>query len=154
MSTRCVRGFLLGCLIFSGCQRGIFLKRESELNCPTDIRKTVPWSAGEDAIFCCPCAPDGDFYGHKPTCWGVWPAPAAQWREAHCGPLAQDLAVVMPDERIMTLLPPPAKSNQSIQLTNPSHVDSEYLPGPAQAEPSPTTDDQSSQVGPGYEAKS
>ncbi len=78
------------CLL-SGCsQYGLFVKQESECNCPTDIRQTVPWCAGEDAIFHCPCGPDREFYGHKPTCWGVWPAPAAQWRDAYCGPLQQE----------------------------------------------------------------
>jgi hypothetical protein len=83
---RALVGLLL--VLPSGCHCfGPMVKRESELNCPTDIRKTVPWCAGEDAIFRCPCSPRPEFYGHKPTCWRVWPAPAAAWRDMYCGGL-------------------------------------------------------------------
>src|SRR5262245_17947384 len=69
----------------TGCHSfGPLVKRDSELNCPTDIRRTVPWCAGEDAIFHCPCGPDGPFYGHRPTCWRTWPAPASVWRDEYC----------------------------------------------------------------------
>ena len=69
----------------SGCHSfGPLVKRDSELRCPTDIRRTVPWCAGEDAIFHCPCGPTEEFYGHKPTCWRTWPAPATVWRDAYC----------------------------------------------------------------------
>ncbi|MCA9236067.1 MAG: hypothetical protein KDA44_11385 [Planctomycetales bacterium] len=68
-----------------GCQpHGPFVKRESELNCPTDIRKTVPWCFGEDAIFTCPCGPDEAYNGMKPTCWRAWPGGGAQWRDTYC----------------------------------------------------------------------
>jgi hypothetical protein len=68
-----------------GCHSfGPLVKRESEENCPTDIRKTVPWCYGEDAIFQCPCGPSTDYYGHKPTCWRTWPAPATVWRDSYC----------------------------------------------------------------------
>ena len=78
---------LLCLLGASGCSPcGWLVKRQSEQSCPTDIRQTVPWCVGEDAIFHCPCGPDRSFYGYKPTCWGVWPAPAAEWRDARCGP--------------------------------------------------------------------
>lgn len=81
------RRMLLAALLISliGCHHGILTKRESELNCPTDIRRTVPWCAGEDAIFHCPCGPSRVFYGHKPTCWGIWPAPGSAWRDSYCG---------------------------------------------------------------------
>jgi hypothetical protein len=69
-----------------GCHGGVFAKRQSEENCPTDIRKTVPCYPGEDAIFRCPCGPSGNFYGHRPTCWRTWPAPAEVWRDGYCGP--------------------------------------------------------------------
>jgi hypothetical protein len=72
--------------VLCGCHSfGPLVKRDSELNCPTDIRRTVPWCAGEDAIFRCPCGPSDDFYGHKPTSWRTWPAPAAVWRDSYCG---------------------------------------------------------------------
>lgn len=68
-----------------GCRpHGPFVKRESELNCPTDIRKTVPWCYGEDAIFTCPCGPDEIYHGMKPTCWRPWDSSAATWRDSYC----------------------------------------------------------------------
>lgn len=85
MPRLCMFCLLGGALLLSGCHWGCLTKRESELNCPTDIRKTVPWCAGEDAIFRCPCGPSQDFYGHKPTCWGQWPASGRDWRDAYCG---------------------------------------------------------------------
>lgn len=73
------------CVInLSGCNWCCFAKRQSESNCPTDIRQTVPWCAGEDAIFRCPCGVSEDYYGHKPTCWRVWPSSGEEWRDAHC----------------------------------------------------------------------
>ena len=69
-----------------GCKQfGILAKREHEKCCPTDIRQTVPWCAGEDALFHGPCKPDAHYYGYKPTCWGVWPTSGAEWRDTHCG---------------------------------------------------------------------
>ena len=53
----------------------------------------VPWCAGEDAVFHCPCGPNEAFYGYKPTCWGVWPTSGAEWRDIHCGPLKRDHCV-------------------------------------------------------------
>ena len=74
-------------LLLVGCRPcGVLVKRESEMSCPTDIRQTVPWCAGEDAIFHCPCGPEASFYGYKPTCWSAWPASGAQWRDQGCGP--------------------------------------------------------------------
>lgn len=74
-------------VVTAGCHSfGICAKRESELNCPTDVRKTVPWCAGEDAVFACPCGPNENFYGHRATCWRDWPTSAAAWRDMSCGP--------------------------------------------------------------------
>lgn len=73
------------CLLASGCcHHGLLQKRQSEMNCPTDVRKTIPWCAGEDAVFRCPCGPSSHYYGHKPTCWGYWPTPGAEWRDTFC----------------------------------------------------------------------
>lgn len=82
----CCCVFLLG----GCCPLGFLVKQESELHCPTDIRQMVPWCVGEDAIFHCPCGPNREFYGYKPTCWDIWPAPGAQWRDTYCRPLQQD----------------------------------------------------------------
>ena len=77
---------LLAAVVSGGCRNfGYPVKRDAEECCPTDIRQTVPWCAGEDAVFQCPCQPDAAFYGYKPTCWSTWPAPGAAWRDAHCG---------------------------------------------------------------------
>lgn len=87
MST--TRSLLLTALavVTAGCHSfGVCAKRESELNCPTDVRKTVPWCAGEDAVFACPCGPNESFYGHRATCWRDWPTSAAAWRDMSCGP--------------------------------------------------------------------
>ena len=70
----------------NGCQHGILGKRNAELCCPTDIRKTHVGYFGEDAIFCPPCGPDHEYYGHKPTCWRDWPSTGADWRDGTCGP--------------------------------------------------------------------
>ncbi len=80
---------LSGVTLLSGCYSGLKMKREQELSCPTDIRQKVPWCAGEDAIFACPCGPDSEFYGMKPTCWSEWPASGADWRNAFCGSPAE-----------------------------------------------------------------
>lgn len=77
---------ILVALTICGCKStGLLAKREAEKCCPTDIRKTVPWCAGEDAIFHCPCEPSTAFYGYKPTCWRTWPSSGSAWRDIHCG---------------------------------------------------------------------
>lgn len=78
-------GLIIGLFALSGCHLGLLEKAESERNCPTDIRQTVPWCFGEDAIFYCPCRPGEDFHGHKPTCWKMWPTSGAEWRDVYCG---------------------------------------------------------------------
>jgi hypothetical protein len=73
-----------GLVALTGCHRyGCLVKRESEQNCPTDIRQTIPWCAGEDAVFQCPCRPAHDFYGHRPPGWHPWPTSGAEWRDAY-----------------------------------------------------------------------
>ncbi len=73
-----------------GCQCGFMAKRASECHCPTDIRQTLPWTVGEDAVFRCPCGPSSNYYGYKPTCWSSWPTSGATWREERCGPLLSE----------------------------------------------------------------
>lgn len=97
---------LLLTAVLSGCHTfGPLVKRDSETNCPTDIRRTVPWCAGEDAIFHCPCGPSTDYYGHKPTCWRTWPSPATVWRDAYCGACLNGTCAPM-GENDMMVLPP------------------------------------------------
>ena len=71
-------------IVLSGCRHGILAKRSAELCCPTDIRKTVNWKCGEDAVFCPPCRPDHAYFGHKPTCWRDWPTSGEDWRDVNC----------------------------------------------------------------------
>jgi hypothetical protein len=44
-----------------------------EDHCPTDARRLY-CTCGEEAVRRCPCGPDHQFYGLKPTCWREWPA--------------------------------------------------------------------------------
>lgn len=86
MPKQCTVIAIVGIMLCCGChQYGYYPKRQSELNCPTDIRQTVPWCAGEDAVFRCPCGPSSHFHGHKPTCWGNWPSSGSEWRDSYCG---------------------------------------------------------------------
>ena len=105
-----------------GCKStGFLAKREAEKCCPTDIRKTVPWCAGEDALFKCPCEPSTAFYGYKPTCWRTWPTNGSAWRDMHCGnqhheAVITDLANQNPE--LIELpplksLPTPAKNSEA-----------------------------------------
>lgn len=94
MRTATTSLLILVALATCGCkQTGFLAKRESEKCCPTDIRKTVPWCAGEDAIFHGPCEPSANFYGYKPTCWGIWPTSGAAWRDSHCGNLHHEAVI-------------------------------------------------------------
>jgi hypothetical protein len=44
-----------------------------EHHCPTDARRLY-CTCGEEAVRRCPCGPDHEYYGLKPTCWREWPA--------------------------------------------------------------------------------
>jgi hypothetical protein len=44
-----------------------------ETHCPTDARRLY-CGCGEEAVRRCPCGPDRQFYGLKPTDWRPWPA--------------------------------------------------------------------------------
>ena len=52
------------------CLPGIPLPGENQ--CPTDARRLY-CTCGEEAVRRCPCGPDREFYGLKPTCWREWP---------------------------------------------------------------------------------
>lgn len=120
-----------------GCHSvGPLVKRDSELNCPTDIRRTVPWCAGEDAIFHCPCGPDGEYYGHKPTCWRTWPAPATVWRDSYCGvqgPCAVGPTAVPQEETPIVLPPTDEATPPSEETVEPPVL--EALPPTSQTSP-------------------
>lgn len=117
--------------VTTGCNSfGLCAKRESELNCPTDVRKTVPWCAGEDAVFVCPCGPEGNFYGHRPTCWRDWPTTAAAWRDMSCGP-------TVVSETTTAGEPNPFRGTQVVPTPAP-----ERMPDPIELPPLPTPEPQ------------
>jgi hypothetical protein len=135
----------------TGCHSfGPLVKRDSELNCPTDVRKAVPWCAGEDAIFHCPCGPDGPYYGHRPTCWRTWPAPATVWRDEYCnggqcpsGMCISGGTVTVQDPQ-MIMLPTPAETPMPAPPATPNEPiipaeDSPLPPIEGDAIPAPTT---------------
>jgi hypothetical protein len=127
MSARLIILAALGIASSGCCSFGVCAKRESEANCPTDIRKTVPWCAGEDAVFHCPCGPEGNFYGHRPTCWRDWPTSASAWRDMSCGPtIVSDVATSAESN--------PFRGSQEIPTPAP-----EPAPAPVELPPLPRT---------------
>lgn len=135
-------------LLLAGCHWGCTVKRESELNCPTDIRKTIPWCAGEDAIFHCPCQTSCVYHGHKPTCWSSWPSSGAQWRDSYCGckvpmedyPTLESEEVPAPAEMSEATVVPIARPSKwevgrPPVFPPPSHGSGQALPTPDRPEP-------------------
>jgi hypothetical protein len=109
----------------TGCQPfGYKAKAASECACPTDIRKTVPWCAGEDAIFHCPCGPSGPTFGARPTCWREWPIPATEWRDMHCSGMLGSACVTdahqVPMTPILPAEPVDAAPTQALPPLPPS----------------------------------
>jgi hypothetical protein len=71
---------LLSLAVVAGCCcQAVPLPGENE--CPTDARRLY-LTCGEEAVRKCPCGPDGEFYGLKPTTWREWPE---GWRYAQYG---------------------------------------------------------------------
>lgn len=132
---------ILVALVAGGCRHyGLLVKREAEKSCPTDIRRTVPWCAGEDAIFKCPCEPSTQFYGYRPTCWRTWPSSASAWRDMYCGnqhheAVIMDLAnqnpelIGLPPMEVAPLPPEPAVE-ESKEEAPPAPQASDPLPQP------------------------
>lgn len=72
---------LLGTLaVVSGCCCQA-IPLPGECDCPTDARRLY-WSCGEEAVRRCPCGPDHEYYGLKPTSWRQWPV---GWRCSQSG---------------------------------------------------------------------
>ncbi len=61
---------------------------------PTDVRPRVGCLA-DDAKFSPPCGPSMEYFGYKPTCWGIWPSSVEQWRDSHCGPPVSECEEVL-----------------------------------------------------------
>lgn len=62
---------LLSLAAISGCCCEAY-PLPGECDCPTDARRLY-FSTGEEAVRRCPCGPDREYYGLKPTCWRRWP---------------------------------------------------------------------------------
>jgi hypothetical protein len=100
--------------VSSGCICGACTKRENELCCPTDIRKTHFWCFGEDAIIHGPCGPKPEFYGYEPTCWREFPEVPPCCDTHSCGvpispPPLNEAPPSSPTEQL-----PPAPSPQNV----------------------------------------
>jgi hypothetical protein len=147
MQKYCAVTVTVGMLLCCGCHHwGYYPKRQSELNCPTDIRQTIPWCAGEDAVFRCPCGPSPHFYGHKPTCWGNWPAPGPEWRDSYCGcpieySIGEELSVPIPLAKpLPESVEPQSGSNARRPVATPP---AEQQAEPLFVPPQPTASEQS-----------
>jgi hypothetical protein len=79
---------LVGALAGCCCQA---FPLPGEEHCPTDARR-IYCTPGEEAVRRCPCGPDEDFYGHKPTGWRPWPE---GWRcgQYPCVPAGAEMPV-------------------------------------------------------------
>lgn len=125
---------LAGVLAVGGCNHyGCMVKRQSELDCPTDIRKTVPWCAGEDAIFHCPCGPSSTYYGARPPGWRPWPSSGAQWRDAYGAMPAA--CCEQPTPQLLPTTPQPVE----VELNEP--VQPEPLPVAPETQDPPTVEE-------------
>src|SRR5256885_7463891 len=62
---------LVSLAVISGCCCQAY-PLPGEDHCPTDARRLY-LACGEEAVRRCPCGPDREFYGLKPTCWRQWP---------------------------------------------------------------------------------
>jgi hypothetical protein len=134
---------LLCIAILCGCHCSIVTKRQSEKRCPTDVRQKHFSLCGEDALFQCPCGPDSDYYGMKPTCWRPWPTSGAEWRDTYCGPpaLCNLPGCEVPFQAIPTEQMPAASIPQEAidPIGNPfgAHLIQPLQQGPATTEPGP-----------------
>ena len=118
-----------------GCRVGVLAKRQQELCCPTDIRRQQSWIWGNDAIFRYPCCTDEVYAGYKPTCWREWDAPAAVWRDQHCGESCLAPPSITAVETILDaperLAPPPVNKPTSGQNEEaPAATDGDAIPSP------------------------
>lgn len=115
-----------------------------ECHCPTDARRLY-CTCGEEAVRRCPCGPDHEFYGLKPTCWREWPA---GWGcngiegfpyvdRASCGGPVADAPVVETPTTDGTILNNPFRSDEGSELPLPqvSPQVTPKQPTPAQAAP-------------------
>jgi hypothetical protein len=97
----------------SGCFC-LALPLPGENECPTDARRLY-CTCGEEAVRRCPCGPDREFYGLKPTCWREWPE---GWQCNGCEGFPyvdRDLSGVPVTEAPMVAAP----SHEDANLSNP-----------------------------------
>lgn len=117
-----------------GCRLGCIGKRQNEMCCPTDIRKTHCWCFGEDAIFHGPCGPTEEYYGMRPTTWREWPTSGAEWRDLYHSSAVEP----PPADRMLpveALVPAaehwPAAVPQSAAMPQPAALPQSPIPLPA-----------------------
>lgn len=118
--------------VSSGCICGAFTKRDNELCCPTDVRKTHYWCFGEDAIIHGPCGPKPELYGYEPTCWREFPSVPP----CYCTGCDGLPASAMPLNQVPPIFPteqlPPAPNQQNANPfngnMNPVHLPATSLP--------------------------
>src|SRR3954467_589064 len=65
-----------------------------ECQCPTDARNLY-LGTGEEAVRRCPCGPDQQFYGLKPTNWRAWPD---GWRCNTCAHIPESATYEEPQQ--------------------------------------------------------
>jgi hypothetical protein len=140
------KGLLLALLSLAGVS-GCFCQAvplPGECQCPTDARRLY-CTCGEEAVRRCPCGPDREFYGLKPTCWREWPA---GWGcngtegfpyvdRASCGGPAAESHMVEAQTSDQTGLSNPFRSDQNDELPVPPVTPQISPKQPTPAPPAP-----------------
>ena len=122
----------------SGCLcRGICTKRDNELCCPTDVRKTHFWCFGEDAFIQGPCGPKEELYGYEPTCWREFPAVPPCYGFDYCE-RPRPLPPVNEELPCLPVAQPPSSASSPISNPFADHTQPADLPGRLQPVFSPT----------------
>lgn len=121
----------------SGCLcRGICTKRDNELCCPTDVRKTHFWCFGEDAFIQGPCGPKEELYGYEPTCWREFPAVPPCYGFDYCE-RPRPLPPVNEELPSLPVAQPPASASSPIGNPFADHTQPADAPGQPQPNLSP-----------------
>ena len=121
----------------SGCLcKGICTKRDNELCCPTDVRKTHFWCFGEDAYIHGPCGPKEELYGYEPTCWREFPAVPPCYGFDYCE-RPRPLPPVNEELPALPVGQPPASASSPISNPFADHTQPADAPGPPQPNLSP-----------------
>ncbi|MCA9260168.1 MAG: hypothetical protein KDA61_13245 [Planctomycetales bacterium] len=93
-------------LAASGCHLNMAY-RDGEGSCPTDAR-AIYCGVGEQAVRKCPCHPDEQFHGYKPTCWNAWPTGWDAYRDERCAAACACETPAVMSEPMVETTPTPA----------------------------------------------